>query len=64
MKQIKDESQRNRRTDLQRQKEIAQLRKEQRTKDSRISRLEAERHQKEIVLRRKQEEVSVDLLVP
>ena len=59
MNQIKEESQRSRASELKRQKEIAQLRKQQRTRDTQITRLEAEKKQKEQVLKRKQEEVGV-----
>jgi len=40
--------------------ELIQLRKEQRIKDSQIRSLEADKRQKEVILRRKQEEVSAD----
>ncbi len=59
--QIKDDSAKNRNSELRRNKEIAQLRKQQRQKESRISKLETEKRHKDIVLRRKQEEVSRSL---
>ena len=57
MNKMKEDAQRNRQLELQRDKEINQLRKSQRMKDNQIKTMEAERKQKEIVLKRKQEEV-------
>lgn len=57
MNKMKDDAQKNRQLELQRDKEINQLRKSQRMKDNQIKTMEAERKQKEIVLKRKQEEV-------
>ena len=57
MNQMKEESQKHKRSDAVKGREIGQLRKDQRKKDSQIKSLEAEKRQKEIVLRRKQEEV-------
>lgn len=45
--------------EMERNKEINQLRKEQRIKDSTIKTLEAEKRQKELILKRKQEEVKM-----
>ena len=58
MNKIKEEAQKSRQVDIQRSREINQLKKEQRLKDSQIKTLEAEKKQKELVLKRKQEEVS------
>ena len=57
MKQIKDDSEKNKQTEARRNKEIAQLRKDYMKKDHQIRNLEREKQQKEIILRRKQEEV-------
>ena len=58
MQQIKEDSQKNRQAELRRNKELAQLKKEQRAKDKLISTLETDKHKRDIVLRRKQEEVT------
>lgn len=55
---IRDEALKGRQMEMEHSKEISQLRKEQRIKDSTIKTLEAEKRQKEVILRRKQEEVS------
>ncbi|XP_041367345.1 kinesin-like protein KIF21A isoform X2 [Gigantopelta aegis] len=57
MKQIKEDSEKNKQSEARRNKEIAQLRKDYLKKDHRIRNLEREKQQKEIILRRKQEEV-------
>lgn len=57
MKQLQDEAQKSRQTELRSQKAIAQLEKQQRVKDGQIQSLEADRKQKETVLKRKLEEV-------
>ncbi|XP_064602279.1 kinesin-like protein KIF21A isoform X2 [Liolophura sinensis] len=57
MKQIKEESEKNKQSEARRSKEMAQLKKDQRLKENKIRTLEAEKRQKETVLRRKQEEV-------
>ena len=61
MNKIKEEAQKSRQVDILRSREINQLKKEQRLKDSQIKTLEAEKKQKELVLKRKQEEVSCPL---
>ena len=48
--------------EMEHNKEISQLRKEQRIKDSTIKTLEAEKRQKELILKRKQEEVTLPSL--
>nr|XP_002732855.2 PREDICTED: kinesin-like protein KIF21A-like [Saccoglossus kowalevskii] len=58
MKNIREEQQKSRERDLKKNREMIQLKKEYRKKDSKIKTLEAEKRQKEIVLRRKQEEVA------
>ncbi|GAB1608440.1 kinesin-like protein KIF21A isoform X3 [Argonauta hians] len=57
MKQIKEEAEKNKLNDAKKHKEITQLRKAHLKKEQRIKCLETEKHQKEIVLKRKQEEV-------
>ncbi len=57
MNQIKEDTQKNRQAELRRNREIASLRKEQRQKENVIKNLENEKHKRDIVLRRKQEEV-------
>lgn len=56
---MKEESQRHKQTELQRVREIAQLKKESRKNANMIKTMEAERRIKDQVLKRKQEEVSV-----
>jgi len=63
MKQLQEEAQKSRQTEMRAQKAIAQLEKQQRMKDGQIKSLEAERKQKEIVLKRKLEEVRYFSLV-
>ena len=63
MQQIKEDSQKNRQAELRRNKELAQLKKEQRAKDKLISTLETDKHKRDIVLRRKQEEVTNFIMV-
>jgi len=60
MSKIRDETLRGRQAELKHNQELIQLRKEQRIKDSQIRSLEADKRQKEVILRRKQEEVSTD----
>jgi len=55
---IRDETIKGRQAELKHNQELIQLRKEQRIKDSQIRSLEADKRQKEVILRRKQEEVS------
>lgn len=57
MKQIKEDTEKNKQVELRRSKEVAQLRKEQLKKEGLIRNLEKEKKQKDLVLRRKQEEV-------
>lgn len=56
---MKEETQRHKQTELQRIREIAQLKKESRKNANMIKTMEAERRIKDQVLKRKQEEVSV-----
>jgi len=58
MTKIRDETIKVRQVELKHNQELVQLRKEQRIKDSQIRSLEAEKRQKELILRRRQEEVS------
>jgi len=58
MSKIRDETIKGRQAELKHNQELIQLRKEQRIKDSQIRSLEADKRQKELILRRKQEEVS------
>lgn len=58
MKQIKEDSEKNKQVELRRSREVAQLRKEQLKKEGLIRTLEKEKRQKDVVLKRKQEEVS------
>ncbi len=57
MQQMKEDAARNRQQELRRSREVAQLRKEQRAKEKLISSLEIDKQKRDIVLRRKQEEV-------
>ena len=59
MNQIKEASTKNRQSDLLRTKEISQLKKKQRLKDKQIKSLELATHQKDLILKRKQEEVEL-----
>uniref|UniRef100_UPI003AABBDE1 kinesin-like protein KIF21B n=1 Tax=Centroberyx gerrardi TaxID=166262 RepID=UPI003AABBDE1 len=58
MKQMKDEQQRRRMVDAKRNREIAQLKKEQRRQEYQIRSLESQKRQQELVLRRKTQEVT------
>lgn len=58
MNKIKEDSNRHRESEQRRNREIAQLKKESRVKENQIRSLEAEKKIKEVVLRRKQEEVT------
>ncbi|XP_073681546.1 kinesin-like protein KIF21B [Garra rufa] len=58
MKQMKEEQQRRRMIDAKRNREIAQLKKEQRRQEYQIRALESQKRQQEIVLRRKTQEVT------
>uniref|UniRef100_A0A803SLC2 Kinesin family member 21B n=1 Tax=Anolis carolinensis TaxID=28377 RepID=A0A803SLC2_ANOCA len=59
MKQMREEQQRRRLAESKRNREIAQLKKEQRRQEFQIRALESQKRQQEIVLRRKTQEVSV-----
>ncbi|KAJ8378217.1 hypothetical protein AAFF_G00245050 [Aldrovandia affinis] len=58
MKQMKEEQQRRRVIETKRNREIAQLKKEQRRQEYQIRALESQKRQQELVLRRKTQEVS------
>uniref|UniRef100_A0A8B9LMM6 Kinesin family member 21B n=1 Tax=Astyanax mexicanus TaxID=7994 RepID=A0A8B9LMM6_ASTMX len=58
MKQMKEEQQRRRMIEAKRNREIAQLKKEQRRQEYQIRALESQKRQQEIVLRRKTQEVT------
>jgi len=55
---MKEENQRHKESEIRRNREIAQLRKESRRHENQIRSLEAEKRQKEVVLKRKTEEVT------
>uniref|UniRef100_A0A452IBR7 Kinesin motor domain-containing protein n=1 Tax=Gopherus agassizii TaxID=38772 RepID=A0A452IBR7_9SAUR len=57
MKQMREEQQRRRLLETKRNREIAQLKKEQRRQEFQIRALESQKRQQEIVLRRKTQEV-------
>ncbi|KAJ7322787.1 Kinesin-like protein kif21a [Desmophyllum pertusum] len=57
MKQMKEESAKNKQQEAQRNKQIAQLKKESRLRQMTIKNLEMEKRQREVILKRKQEEV-------
>ncbi|XP_078276850.1 kinesin-like protein KIF21B [Rhinoraja longicauda] len=58
MKQMRDDQQRMRMIESKRNREIAQLKKEQRRQEYQIRTLESQKRQQELVLRRKTQEVS------
>uniref|UniRef100_A0A8D3D796 Kinesin family member 21B n=1 Tax=Scophthalmus maximus TaxID=52904 RepID=A0A8D3D796_SCOMX len=58
MKQMKEDQQRRRMVDAKRNREIAQLKKEQRRQEYQIRALESQKRQQELVLRRKTQEVT------
>uniref|UniRef100_G1S8W8 Kinesin family member 21B n=1 Tax=Nomascus leucogenys TaxID=61853 RepID=G1S8W8_NOMLE len=58
MKQMREEQQRRRLVETKRNREIAQLKKEQRRQEFQIRALESQKRQQEMVLRRKTQEVS------
>ncbi|XP_035376078.1 kinesin-like protein KIF21B isoform X2 [Electrophorus electricus] len=58
MKQMKEEQQRRRMIEAKRNREIAQLKKEQRRQEYQIRALESQKRQQELVLRRKTQEVT------
>ena len=57
MKQVKEESERSKQCEARRTREVGQMKREQLKKESLIKTLEREKYQKELILRRKQEEV-------
>ncbi|XP_070199772.1 kinesin-like protein KIF21A isoform X3 [Littorina saxatilis] len=57
MKQVKEEAERGKQTEARRTREVGQMKREQLKKETLIKNLEREKHQKDIILRRKQEEV-------
>ena len=59
MKQMKEESAKNKQQEAQRNKQIAQLKKESRLRQMTIKNLEMEKRQRDVVLKRKQEEVRI-----
>ncbi|XP_064477158.1 kinesin-like protein KIF21A isoform X2 [Ornithodoros turicata] len=58
MTKMKDETKRHQEQEKRKNRELAQMRKEQRQRENRIRTLEAENRTKEVVLRRKHEEVN------
>uniref|UniRef100_A0A8C7YP77 Kinesin family member 21B n=1 Tax=Oryzias sinensis TaxID=183150 RepID=A0A8C7YP77_9TELE len=58
MKQMKEEQQRRRMVEAKRNREIAQLKKEQRRQEYQIRALESQKRQQDLVLRRKTQEVT------
>lgn len=58
LNKMREEAQRHKENELKRNREIAQLRKESRKNANMIRTLEADKRMKEVVLRRKQEEVT------
>ena len=57
MRQLQEEAQKTRQSELRRQKEVAQLKKQERMKDNKIRTLETDKKKKETILKRKLEEV-------
>uniref|UniRef100_G1KJM5 Kinesin-like protein KIF21B n=1 Tax=Anolis carolinensis TaxID=28377 RepID=G1KJM5_ANOCA len=64
MKQMREEQQRRRLAESKRNREIAQLKKEQRRQEFQIRALESQKRQQEIVLRRKTQEMHDSLEFP
>uniref|UniRef100_A0A673CEA6 Kinesin-like protein KIF21A n=1 Tax=Sphaeramia orbicularis TaxID=375764 RepID=A0A673CEA6_9TELE len=58
MRQMKEQQERNRATECRRNREIASLKKDQRRAEHQVRQLEAQKRQQEIILRRKNEEVT------
>ncbi|XP_015811919.3 kinesin-like protein KIF21A isoform X3 [Nothobranchius furzeri] len=58
MRQMKDQQERNRISESRRNREIASLKKEQRRAEHQLRQLEAHKRQQELILRRKNEEVT------
>jgi len=59
MRQLREEAQKFRQSEQKSRKMIAQLEKQQQAKDSKIRSLEADKNRKEVILKRKMEEVSI-----
>jgi len=57
MRQLQEEAQKSRQSEQRNRKTIVQLQKQQRAKESKIQSLEAEKNKKEVILKRKMEEV-------
>jgi len=57
MRQLQEETQKSRQSEQRNRKTIVQLQKQQRAKESKIQNLEAEKNKKEVILKRKMEEV-------
>ncbi|XP_076008375.1 kinesin-like protein KIF21A isoform X1 [Genypterus blacodes] len=58
MRQMKDQQERNRASECRRNREIASLKKDQRRSEHQVKQLEATKRQQELILRRKNEEVT------
>ncbi|XP_040001792.1 kinesin-like protein KIF21A isoform X2 [Xiphias gladius] len=58
MRQMKEQQERNRATECRRNREIASLKKDQRRAEHQLRQLEAHKRQQELILRRKNEEVT------
>jgi len=57
MKQMKEDAEKNKKFEVKKNKEIAQIKKEHMKREGRIRTLENQTRQKDMVLKRKQEEV-------
>jgi len=57
MRQLQEEAQKSRQSEQRNRRTIVQLQKQQRAKESKIQSLEAEKNKKEVILKRKMEEV-------
>uniref|UniRef100_A0AAQ5X948 Kinesin motor domain-containing protein n=1 Tax=Amphiprion ocellaris TaxID=80972 RepID=A0AAQ5X948_AMPOC len=58
MRQMKEQQERNRASECRRNREIASLKKDQRRAEHQVRQLEAQKRQQELILRRKNEEVT------
>ncbi|KAL0962790.1 hypothetical protein UPYG_G00345490 [Umbra pygmaea] len=58
MRQMKDQQEKNRASECRRNREIATLKKDQRKQEHQLRQLEAQKRQQELILRRKNEEVT------
>ncbi|XP_061523776.1 kinesin-like protein KIF21A isoform X3 [Phycodurus eques] len=58
MRQMKEQQERNRATECKRNREIASLKKDQRRAEHQVKQLEGQKRQQELILRRKNEEVT------